>query len=169
MCGYVDSLGEIKIPFEYSMAFTNTFADSIAFVVVMKNSKGVIKAIDRNNKKLFTVFNYDNGPDYPEEGLFRIKDDNTGYIGFADMKGKIVIPSQFFFVNPFSNGFAAFNTGGKIEIEGEHTIVTGGKWGYIDKEGKEIFPAIFDKAFSFNEGKAEVRIGKHIFYISHNE
>ncbi|MDR3339684.1 MAG: WG repeat-containing protein [Candidatus Symbiothrix sp.] len=167
-CGYVDSSGNIKIPFEYPFAFTDSFSDAIAFVMVIEDGKGKIKAIDRNNKKLFSVFIYDNGPDDVSEGLFRIQDDSTGYIGFADMNGKVIIPPRFFYIGPFGEGLAAFNTGGHVEtIDEEHTSVVGGKWGYINKEGKEVFPAIFDNAWSFDEGKAKVQIGKYVFYISH--
>jgi hypothetical protein len=165
--GYVDLMDKVKIPFEYSIIFNSEFTDSIAFVGIIENGKGKIKAIDRNNRKLFTVFNYDNGPDYVKEGLFRIQDDSIGYIGFADMDGNIIIPTHFFYADSFSEGFAAFNVGGKIEpIDEEHDAIVGGKWGYIDKTGKEIFPAIFDKAFPFEEGKAKVQIGKNVFYIT---
>ena len=164
--GYIDSLGIVKIPFIYRFAYTHEFTESIAFVVVTDSGKGKIKAINRNNKELFTVFNFDNGPDYVEEGLFRIVDDSTGCIGFADMNGKIVIPTQFFFVRPLSEGFAAFNSGGKFEMDYEYTAIVGGKWGYIDKTGKEIFPAIFDKAYPFDEGEAKVQIGEYVFYIT---
>ncbi|MDR3339871.1 MAG: WG repeat-containing protein [Candidatus Symbiothrix sp.] len=168
MCGYVDSLGEIKIPFEYPVAYNEIFTDAIVFVLILEEGRGgVIKAIDRNNRKLFTVFTHTYGPDDVLEGLFRIQDDSTGYIGFADMNGRVIIPPRFFYVGPFGEGLAAFNTGGHIEpIDEEHTTVVGGKWGYINKEGKEVFPAIFDNAWSFYEGEANVRIGKYVFNIS---
>jgi hypothetical protein len=160
--GYVDSLGTTKIPFEYTFAYTDTFLNTIAFVAV----KGKIKAIDRKNRKLFTVFKFDNGPDYVEDGLFRVQDDSTGYIGFADMDGNVIIAPRFFYVDSFSDGLAAFNTGGRLEpADEEHTIISGGKWGYINKEGKEIFPAIFDKTSPFENDKAKIQIGNHNFYI----
>jgi hypothetical protein len=159
--GYVDSLGVVQIPCEYSFAYTDTLK-SIAFVVDDKK----IKAIDKNNNKLFTVFAYDNGPDYESDGLFRIVDDNTGHIGFSDMEGHIVISPKFFFAKPFKQGFAAFNEGGKIEsFDKEHTYISGGKWGYINKQGKVVFPAIFDQASSFEEEKADVKINDVHFYL----
>jgi hypothetical protein len=170
--GYVDSLGKVKIPFEYSnfIIYTPEFTDSIAFVMVIESGKSKIKAIDRNNRKLFTVFNFDNGPDYVEEGLFRIIDDRTGFIGFADMNGRVIISPRFFYADSFSEGFAAFNEEGKFELlDEEHTTITGGKWGYIDKSGKVIFPAVFDKAFSFEDGTAEVRVGEYVFYLLHEK
>ena len=61
---------------------------------------------------------------------------------------------------------AAFNEGGKFEsVKEEHTAISGGKWGYVDKTGKVVFPAIFDKAFHFENGEAEVRIGAYVFRI----
>ncbi|GHT59744.1 hypothetical protein AGMMS50239_07120 [Bacteroidia bacterium] len=166
LCGYVDSLGVVKIPFEYMDAFTYEFTDSIAFVAIIENGVGKIKTIDRNNKKLFTVYSSDD----IGEALFRIQDDSTGYVGFADLNGSVIIPPRFFYVNLFNEGFAAFNTGGHLEpMDEEHTLIVGGKWGYINKEGKEVFPAIFDKARSFDGGKAEVQIGKQVFCISSNK
>jgi hypothetical protein len=168
MVGYVDSAGITKIPVEYRFAYTDTFTCAIAFVAITENGKWKIKAIDRNNKKLFTVLCFDNGPDYVEEGLFRIEDDHTGYMGFADMEGNIVIEPRFVFVRPFHDGLAAFNTGGRFELTDDinkyHAIV-GGKWGYIDKQGHEVFPAIFDSAYSFEDKKANVKTGPYSFRI----
>ncbi|MCD8193303.1 MAG: WG repeat-containing protein, partial [Tannerellaceae bacterium] len=161
--GYVDSAGKVKIPYEYSFVFTDTL-ETIAFV----SQKGKIKAIDRNNNRLFTVFNYDNGPDYESEGLFRIIDDNNDRIGFADSQGQIIIQPAYFFVQPFSEGMAAFNEGGKKEALSSlenYSQIVGGKWGYINKQGIIVFPAIFDKAMPFKNQKAEVEIEGYTFYI----
>jgi hypothetical protein len=141
------------------------FSNKTAFVVAVELERGKIIAIDKNNKKLFTVFNFDNAPDYIEDGLFRIVNDSTGYIGFADMQGNIIISPRFFHVDSFSEGFAAFNVGGEFEPDGEYTAVLGGKWGYIDNTGKEVFPAIFDKASPFKNGKARVQIGEDVFLL----
>jgi len=162
MFGYVDQSGKTIIPFEYTFAFTDTFT-SLAFVV--HDSK--IKAIDRNNNKLFTVYNYDNGPDPESEGLFRIVKDGTGEIGYANMQGKVVIPTRYFFSTPFTDGLAAFNAGGKketINSTDNYSEIKGGKWGLIDREGKEIFPAIFDSV-SFEDGSIYVKIGDSHFNL----
>jgi hypothetical protein len=161
MYGYVDSSGIVKIPYEYSFPYTSTL-QTIAFVW----DNGKIKAIDKNNTKLFTVFYFDNGPDYEREGLFRIVDDSTGLIGFADMQGQIVISPKCFFARPFEQGLAAFNEGGKVEkYDEEHSFIAGGKWGFIDKQGDIVFPAIFDSVSDFEEGKAEVTINNRRFYF----
>ena len=45
-------------------------------------------------KNFFYVFKYDNGPDYIQEGLFRIMNED-GLVGFADSLGNVVIKPQF--------------------------------------------------------------------------
>jgi hypothetical protein len=32
-----------------------------------------------------------------------------------------------------------------------------GKWGYIDKTGKEVVPCVYDDAYAFHEGLAQVK------------
>lgn len=55
-----------------------------------------------------------------------------------------MIPLQYESAEPFSEGFAR--------------VQTGGKWGYIDRRGKPMTPAIFDTALDFSEGLAVVGI-----------
>jgi hypothetical protein len=161
MYGYVGASGKVQIPYEYHLAFTSKLR-TIAFVA----EHGKIKAIDKNNNRLFTVFNIDNGPDYEQDGLFRIVDDSTGYIGFADMEGQVVIPPKYFFARPFEQGLAPFNEGGRMEaVDKEYHTIAGGKWGFIDKQGNVVFPAIFDSVSSFEDGKAKVTINNHHFYL----
>lgn len=165
--GYVDSSGKTIIPFEYSFAFTDTFT-TIAFVAY--DSK--IKAIDRNNNRLFTVYNYDNGPDEAKEGLFRIVDDEDGLMGFANMEGKIIIPPTYYFIQPFHNGLAAFNEGGReesLDSLDNYSIIIDGKWGFIDAQENIVFPAIFDHIYFPANNKIEVIIGERTFSIEENK
>ena len=70
-CGYVNIKGEVIIPFgKYPVCFTDTLKN---FAVVYAKGKGFI-GIDRNENILFNVYEIDNGPDYPSEGAFRIKE-----------------------------------------------------------------------------------------------
>ena len=96
-------------------------------------------AYDSTGRRLFTVFPYDNGPDYPSEGLFRIIE--NGKIGFADTSGRVVIPPRYTAVMPFRGGKAAFCVGCEKVREGEHTVWKGGTWGYIDRQGHVLIPA----------------------------
>ncbi len=73
----------------------------------------------------------------------------------------------------FFDGLAAVNLGGTFE-EGDMTP-SDGKWGFIDKTGKEVIPCKFDEILKndqygyiggkFTNGKAKVRVGKRIFNI----
>ena len=65
-----------------------------------------------------TPYLYDNGPDYLSESLMRVQD-SSGKIGYADEKGKIVIPPQFAFGYPFKNGQA------KVTMQGHEKAVAG--------------------------------------------
>src|SRR5689334_17678782 len=66
--GYKNLHGDIIIPAgKYSFCFTDTFR---TYAVVSLPSKGFV-AIDRKENILYSVFPFDNGPDYIEDGLFR--------------------------------------------------------------------------------------------------
>ncbi len=43
-----------------------------------------------------------------------------------------------------------------------------GKWGFINKEGKEVIPCKYDVAFEFNEGLALVQLNGKFGYIDIN-
>jgi hypothetical protein len=165
--GYIDSLGKTIIPYEYPFVFTDTL-QTIAFVLY----DGKIKAINKHNDRLFTVFKYDNGPDYESDGLFRIIDDNSNRIGFANNEGQIIIQPTYFFVHPFCNGIATFNEGGKketINCLDNYSQIIGGKWGFIDKQGMVVFPAIFDEVTLLQDQKIMVKIGEHTFLMIHKQ
>ena len=56
---------------------------------------------------------------------------------------------------PFKEGLAVV----LLDCDGNH------KYGYIDKEGKEVIPFIYDHASSFNEGLARVEKNGKFGYI----
>lgn len=142
LCGFADANGNIIIPAgKYADIFTTEF-DKIAFVAI-KGKKGVY-AIDKKEKVLFQVCNYEFFPDKVSNGLFRIIE--NGKIGFANMDGQIIIKPQFNFIFPFQkNDFAIFcEKGAWIKVHEEYTKFSGGKWGAIDKNGKIIIPPIYE-------------------------
>ncbi|MCK9450490.1 MAG: WG repeat-containing protein [Bacteroidales bacterium] len=132
--GYKNTDGEIIIPLgKYSNCFTDTFK---TYAIVTKPSSGFL-AIDRQENLLFEVFPFDNGPDEPSDGLFRIILNHK--IGYADSaSGKVVIPPQFDCAWPFENGVAAVSINCKTISEGEHSIWLSDDWLYIDKTGKKV-------------------------------
>ena len=67
--GYLNTKGDTVISFgKYDMCFTDTIKN---FGIVLDKKLGFI-GIDTKENVLFKVYVYDNGPDYIEEGLFRI-------------------------------------------------------------------------------------------------
>jgi len=133
-CGFVNQQGEIVIPFgKYDHCFTDTFH---TYAIVTKPPLGFL-AIDRQENVLYEVFPFDNGPDEPSDGLFRIVMNHK--IGYADSAtGKIVIAPQFDCAWPFENGVAEVSNDCKIQSEGEHSIWLSDHWFYIDKTGKSV-------------------------------
>lgn len=132
--GYRDTKGATVIPLgKYTVCFTDTFR---TYAIVLKPNSGFI-AIDRQENVLYQVFLFDNGPDYVEEGLFRIIENNK--IGFADAQtGKVVITPQFDCAFPFVNGTAQVSNDCSSRMNGEHRIWESEKWFYIDKTGKIV-------------------------------
>jgi hypothetical protein len=88
------------------------------------------------------VLAFDNGPDGFSDGLVRIR--RNGKIGYADRSFRTVIAPRFDFAWPFEKGRALVCLGcapaehdpGKED----HAPVSGGKWGYIDPDGREVVP-----------------------------
>jgi len=67
--GYKNQNGDIVIPSgKYIGCFTDTFR---TYAIVVKPNSGFV-AIDWQEKILYEVFPFDNGPDEPSDGLFRI-------------------------------------------------------------------------------------------------
>jgi hypothetical protein len=129
--GYKSESGKIAVPMgKYSMCFTDTFRN---YAIVLDSGKGFI-AIDRQYHVLYNVFVFDNGPDYPADGFFRIK--VAGNIGYADIAtGKIVIKPQFACAWPFENGIAKVAIKCQTRQDGEHSTWISNEWFYINKAG----------------------------------
>lgn len=102
--GYVDQQGDTAIRLgKYSYCFTDTFR---TYAIIHKTTGGFY-AIDRNEKDMYEVFNYDNGPDYVEEGLFRIIENRK----IADLVQKCCF---VFLISPLIvPGYSPYNRGNK--------------------------------------------------------
>ena len=137
-------------------AFSIKYQDDIGFV-----------AFDPKGAKLFVAYPFDNGPDYPSEGLFRILEKDR--IGYANLKGEIVIQPQFSAAHPFHGSRAAYCEGCALVPAGEHTSWQGGKWGFIDRNGNIVIPAQYDRIIDdFRAGYALVQKGGEQFRIDEN-
>ena len=131
--GYRDATGTVRIAAgKYAYCLTDTFYTH-AIVRLRTAPKWVV--IDRQERVLYEVFPYDNGPDYPSEGLFRIVMD--GKIGYADAETyAIVIPAQFACAYPFEDGRARVSLDCQTVTEGEHQRWESAAWQYVDRRGQ---------------------------------
>jgi len=99
--------------------------------------KGLV-GIDRMEHVLYNVFLFDNGPDYPSHGLFRIIKHNK--IGYADaLTGKVMIKPQYDCAWPFENGIAKVSLECEKITYLEHTTWQSDHWHYIDLTGKRTW------------------------------
>ena len=133
-CGFKNQKGEVVIPEgKYQMCFTDTFK---SYAVVAVPKLGMV-AIDRNQNVLYNVFMFDNGPDEPSEGLFRIESDKK--IGYADAAtGAVVIRPQFDCAFPFEDGQAKVSNKCSVIQEGEHQRWDSKQWYMIDRKGQKV-------------------------------
>ena len=131
--GYVNAKGDTIV----SCTFTFAYTDTISCIGFVADSAGAIKCFNNEGDFLFKVFNYDNGPDYPADGLFRIVDDNA-LVGFADTLGNVVISPRFKFAYPFKEGRAMVTDTGVLVVDSEgvdrHTTWLSDKWYFISKK-----------------------------------
>ena len=91
--------------------------------------------IRKDGKKMQTL-TYDNGADPFSDGLARTK--VNGKIGFFNTNLEIILKAIYDFAFPFHNGEAEICTGCKEKKEGEHSMLEGGKWQKIDRNGLVI-------------------------------
>ncbi len=112
---------------------SQTTASDPLIMTQTDNGKWVIT--DSKKTTLYDVFIYDNGPDYPADGLIRIVE--NGKIGYADAKTyAIIITPQYDCAFPFENGKAKVSNNCKTIKDGEHNVWESDSWQYVDKKGK---------------------------------
>lgn len=104
-------------------------------------------AIDKNEQRLFRVYNTSPGepsPDALRDGMIRIVDDK-GKIGYANYKSEIVIQPQFEAASSFYNGIAII--GGQCQqilwccngkTADKHYRIECKQAGYINKRGEVL-------------------------------
>jgi hypothetical protein len=130
--GYVNEKGDTMVSYgKYRYIFTDTFTQ---MAIVMTN-EGRCIGIDKNEEELFEVFWFDNGPDYVQDGLFRIKKGDK--IGYANEAGEIIVEPKYKCTTPFSNGQARVAYECDLVKDSEYTRIENAKWINIDTEGNE--------------------------------
>jgi len=127
---YYDKNGN-KVLGDFYVAYTKILND----YAIVSNPRPVL--IDRKGNVIYNIFIFDNGPDYSEEGLYRIIE--NGKIGYVDsLSSQIVIQPQFEAAYPFENGKAKVSFHAKLIKDGEYSFWKSDEWFYIDKKGNKI-------------------------------
>lgn len=140
-CGYVNQVGDTIIPID---KYTHCVKEIVVNFAIVSDKNKLI-AIDQNENRLFDIYLFDNGPDYIQEGLFRVVRD--GKIGYADENGQIIIAPQYSCAFPFENGKAkvAYECTQEQDAVSEYKGSKSTKWFYIDKKGeKTTEPSLTD-------------------------
>jgi hypothetical protein len=86
---------------------------------------------------------FDNGPDYFSEGLARTV--RNGRVGFVNAELDQVVSPIWDFAFPFEKGVAVVCTGCTVNRLGEHAVMQGGKWGYINTRGAIVVPVVYNQ------------------------
>lgn len=107
---------------------------------ILTDSDNTHQWFSASGELLYDLYWFDNGPDYPQQGLFRFK--QNALIGYADADTfKIVIPAQYQAAYPFKDGQAKVSYGADIEREdNEHSIWVNTDYFIIDKQGNMVVP-----------------------------
>jgi hypothetical protein len=136
---YLNSQGDTIIPFgKYGYYGTDTLSHYANVIMYQKDgSYDRTIGIDQNEKVLFDIVIFDNGPDYFNEGLTRVL--RNGKMGYANQYGEIAIPCLYDFANWFENGKAkvTFDAIKSFDLD-EHSSVASDEWFWIDKNGKKL-------------------------------
>lgn len=136
LCGYMNYLQEIIIPFTYEEA--QPFSQGLA--AVSKNSK--FGYIDRTGKVCID-FTYELANIFSDNRACVTIKDKKGYI---NKNGELVIPAIYNNTYFFSEGLAHVCT------ESDYT-----NYYYIDTTGKTIIKGLFENATPFKNGRALVK------------
>lgn len=166
---YVNQHGDTIVPVgRYSICFTDTIR-KVGFV--FKPSEGFI-SIDNYGNEWYKIYDYER---FVAEGCFVITNDNRTKYGYATMEGEVIVEPKYSNCGGFSEGLAnvAIDTKlAKVNWDGEcYEIPVGGKWGFINKQGEEVIPLMYDSLdypHKFVDGKVRVLKDGEWFYIDKN-
>ena len=140
--GYVNQEGRMVIPAKYGGA--SDFSNGLAVVLLPESNYLTDKFVIDANGELVPILTTARISSVSEGLICASTKDKKGFI---DRTGETVIPFQYDWANPFSEGLAAVSMNYQKENE---------KWGYINKTGQMVIPMEYDSAFDFADGLAEV-------------
>jgi hypothetical protein len=138
-CALVDARGQAVLTREAREVVRRRGGNSPVAVSI----EGLGLAYVNRAGRVAPVVLFDNGPDYFEEGLARTIREHK--IGFVDRHLVEQITPRWDFAFPFHEGVAAVCQGCTAQKNGEHSVMSGGRWGYIDHQGRTVVPVKFDR------------------------
>lgn len=185
--GVINKNGEAVVPFEYhNMLYGGTYEADKYIVVTKYRKRGVINL----NNEIVIPIEYDHIFQYGPN-VFRVRLGRK--YGLINDKGEVVVPIVYdslermgrdsgIFRLAFENKYGLVNIQGKetgliydyIERIGDKLIRVqfGGKWGFINQFFEEVIPAIYERAWDFEDNFALVKEDGewyYLFYMSEEE
>jgi len=150
--GFIDRIGREVVPVEYDRV--GAFREGRA--AVMKD--GMVGFVDETGAVVipltyayesdgssFVAWYQDIMP-YFSEGLAAVCDGDveSGPYGYIDRDGNVVIPFEYSYAAPFSQGLAYVSEGGVLATYNRYDDDIAGKYGFIDKTGAVAVPLEYD-------------------------
>ncbi|MFT3844306.1 MAG: WG repeat-containing protein [Lacibacter sp.] len=155
--GFIDTRGKTVIPFQYSILTLRGGVKCVNGIIPVTNQSGKSGYIDKTGK-LIVPFNYEEITNF-SDGIGKVKTKFNGKVSYVNTKGEFVIPEKYDDGTIFMNGIAFVNRGARAKSL--YSELTGGKWGAIDKTGKEIIPVTYDRIYETKNGFTIVANGKY--------
>lgn len=113
-------------------------------LIPQANEKGKFGYVNEEGKK---VISYKYTEAYPfEEGIAKVKKGNK--YGFIDEDGKAVGKIKYTLILPFTGSYCRVAVGGSYK----DGVLTGEKWGFLNKRGEEILKPEYDEIGEFENG-----------------
>ncbi len=145
--GYKNDSGTVVVAPQFE-----TGADYHSGVAVLHDYNGNVWVIDTTGETLFKGFkNGGSASDYQPyfaEGLLAMYDDSLQRYGYINRQGEWILKPRFYEAHNFENGFAAVWENPNIYVDtlsGCGTPVLHPAWGYINKKGVYLIPALFSE------------------------
>lgn len=185
--GVIDKKGQTVIPFEYhNMLYGGTYEANKYIVVTKYRKRGVINL----NNEIVIPIEYDHIFQYGPN-IFRVR--LGGKYGLINDKGEVVVPIVYDSLERMGSDSGIFrlafeNKYGLVNINGKETgliydyiertcdklirVQFGGKWGFINQIFEEVIPAIYERAWDFEDNFALVKEDGewyYLFYMSEEE
>ena len=125
--------------------------------------------IDKTGKEIIGI-TYDNASYFFNGYAAAMLNEKWGVI---DIKGKVIVPFKYDYTDfqssiiehqgfDKSTGLLRVAIG---EVKWDAGEWYGGKWGFVNKAGKEVIPAQYERAGNFSKGRAKVVLKGKEFYI----